>query len=102
MLQSQQRRYQCRVRKETGSQVLGSWKKEARADRGLYKVREAAVAAVGDCVVRALSAHTLSVLLGMQLGDFGAFRCVFILVINTRAKSTGQNKVTKLRKPQNK
>ena len=58
----------CRVQKGTGSQVLGSWNKEARAHSGLYKVREVAVAAVAHCIVRAHSALTLSVLLGMRLG----------------------------------
>ncbi len=31
----------CRVRKETGSQVIGSWNKEARANSSFYRVREA-------------------------------------------------------------
>ena len=38
--------HHCRVRKETGSQVLGSWNKQARANSGLYGVRGAAVVAV--------------------------------------------------------
>ncbi len=73
--------HSCRVRKEMGSQVLGSWNKEARADSGLYRVRGAAVVAVCNClvwVVRVCSALTPSVLLGMCLG---ALRCLFILVI---------------------
>ncbi len=32
--------------KETGSQVLGSWNKEARANSGFYRVREATLAAL--------------------------------------------------------
>ncbi len=62
----------CRVRKETGSQVLASWNKEAKADSSLYGVKEAAVAAVCNCLVRACSTLTLSVLLGMCLGYLGA------------------------------
>ena len=66
-------------RKGTGSQVLGSWNKEVRADSSLYRVQEA-VAAVGNCLVRPHSALTLSVLLGMRFGYFGTFRWVFIFV----------------------
>ena len=36
----------CGVRKGTGSHVLGSWNKEVRGNSGLYRVREAAAAAV--------------------------------------------------------
>ena len=39
-----------------GSQVLGSWNKEVRTDSSFYRVREAAVAAMCNCVVRA---HTV-------------------------------------------
>ncbi len=67
----------CRVLKETGSLVLGSWNQEARADSGFYRVWEAAVTAVADCILRA---HTLSVLWGMHLGSLGTLWCVFILV----------------------
>ncbi len=35
----------CPGRKETGSQVLGSWNKQVRADNSFYRVREAVVAA---------------------------------------------------------
>ncbi len=72
--------YTCRVRKETRSQVLGSWNKEARANSSFYRVWEAAVAAMSNCIVRACSALTLSVLLGVCFGYSGAFRCVFILI----------------------
>ena len=58
----------CRVWKGTGSQVLGSWNSEARADSSIYRVWEAAVAAVANCIVRARSALTLSVLWGVHLG----------------------------------
>ncbi len=64
------------VRKETGSHVLGSWNRKVRANRGLNRVREAAVAAVCNCVMELHTALTPSVLLGM-------FRCVFILVTGT-------------------
>ncbi len=37
---------QCRLWKETGSQVLGSWNKEARANSHLYRVRGAVTSAV--------------------------------------------------------
>ncbi len=46
-----------RVRKEMGSQVLGSWNKEARADSSLYRVRGAAVVAAANCVARVPSAQ---------------------------------------------
>ena len=46
-----------------GSQVLGSWNKEARTNSSLYRVREAAVAAAQSGHSCAL---TLSVLLGMH------------------------------------
>ncbi len=52
----------CRVRKETGSQVLGFGNKEWRVDSGSYRVREAAGTTLQNCVVRAGSALTLSVL----------------------------------------
>ncbi len=55
----------CRVQKEMGSQVLGSWNNEARVDSGLYRVREAAVAAVYNCMVRAPNALSPSVLWGL-------------------------------------
>ena len=42
-----------RVRKETGSQVLGSWNKEARANSSLCRVNEAVAASSSDWVVRA-------------------------------------------------
>ena len=58
-----------------GKPGLGSWNKEARADSGLYRVREAAVAADCNCTVRARCAPPLSVLLGMRLGYFGACLC---------------------------
>ena len=45
--------YQCRVLKETGSHILGSWNKEARADSSLYRVRVAAVVAVCNCIIKA-------------------------------------------------
>ena len=52
------------VRKGTGSQVLGSWNEEVRADSGLYRVKEAAVVAVCNCVVRVCSALFPSSTLG--------------------------------------
>ncbi len=59
----------------TGSQVLGSWNKEVRADSSFYRVWEAVVAAVVNCIVRACSALTLSMCWGMPLGIYiGAFR----------------------------
>ena len=50
--------------------MLGSWNKEARADSCLHRVKEAALVAVANCMVRAQS-----VLLGLALGtlvDLGA------------------------------
>ena len=50
-----------------GKPGLGSWNEE-RTDSSLYPVRGAAVTGVHNCIVRAHSALTLSVLLGMRLG----------------------------------
>ena len=88
----------CRVWKETESQVLGSWNKEARADSGIYGVRGAAVAAIHNCIAKVCNALTLSVLFGLCLGYLGAFRCVLILVtpslIETRTHCFGQKGYT--------
>ena len=74
----------CLVQKGTGSQVLGSWNEKVRADSSFYRVWEAPVAAVANCVVRAHSALTPSVLWGMCFGYLGALRCVLILVTNKK------------------
>ncbi len=54
------------VQKGTGSQVLGSWNKAARVNSCFYRILEAAVVAMTNCVVRACSALTPSVVLGMH------------------------------------
>ncbi len=64
-----------------GSQVLGSWNKETRAQN---RVRETAVAAVCNCLVsEGIQCSYLICTLGyalMRLLFLGAFRWVFILV----------------------
>ncbi len=52
----------CQVRKGTGSQVLGSWNQEVRADSSFYRVWEATLIAVANCPQRVPSALTLSIL----------------------------------------
>ncbi len=76
---------------ETGSQVLGSWNKEARADSCFYRVREAAVAAVYNCLVRAWSALIRSVLLGMCLGYLGVRlgTCLYSSTTRTAERLSG-------------
>ena len=66
-----------------GKPGLGSWNgiRRREPDNSLYRVWEAAIAAVYNCLVRAHSTLTLPVLLGMWLGYVGVFKCVFMIVI---------------------
>ncbi len=54
---------------------------ESRQDSGFYRAREAAVAAVANCLVKAVVLlHYLHFWVCAQGIFLGAFRCVFILV----------------------
>ncbi len=71
-----------------GKPGLGSWNEE-RTDSSLYPVRGAAVTGVHNCIVRAHSALTLSVLLGMRLGYLGALGACLYSSLQSRVACLG-------------